>query len=462
MARPNTPPGPEFSRSFDARWRKFALGRDVRLWVVALAAGVLVGLLMAGLRFAYVGLEYLAFGVGDERLASATGGLAPWRVVLVPVVGGALVALLLYIGTRLNGGRPYRMGGVQDVIYARRHVLGATHTGQSTDNMRLTIKDAILTGLMAIASLGTGASAGREGPAVHMGATFTGHIARKLNFDRRQIKALLGCGAGAAVAASFNAPIAGVLFAHEVVLGRYRTADIGPIAMASVTAALITQAFFGDTSVFIEPAIGVIGPLYFVLSPFMGLLAAAFAILVIRTWYIAPQIADRLAAACRLPIWCLPPFAGLVLGAFALAFPQVLGVGYEATASAIAGGYTPQFMLILCFAKLAATAICLGARFGGGVFSASIVTGAMLGGTFGGLAGLITGDAETALVFFTVVGMGAVSGAVLGAPISTTLIVFELTRSYETAAAVLVAVSLATVIVQALEGGSLFEKQLKS
>ena len=161
-----------------------------------------------------------------------------------------------------------------------------------------------------------------------------------------------------------------------------------------------------------------------------------------------------------MPVWCLPPFAGLVIGAFALAFPQILGVGYEATATALAGGYTPQFMLILAFAKIAATAVCLGARFGGGVFSGSIFTGAMVGGVFGGLVGLVTGAPADSEIFFTVVGMGAVSGAVLGAPISTTLIVFELTRSYETAAAVLVSVSLATVIVQAFEGESIFERQL--
>ena len=117
-------------------------------------------------------------------------------------------------------------------------------------------------------------------------------------------------------------------------------------------------------------------------------------------------------------------------------------------------------MLILAIAKIMATSLCLGARFGGGVFSSSIFVGAMIGGFFGAIMGLVTGDGESAKVFFTVVGMGAISGAVLGAPISTTLIVFELTRSYESAAAVLISVSLATVIVQALQGGNIFQKQL--
>ena len=138
----------------------------------------------------------------------------------------------------------------------------------------------------------------------------------------------------------------------------------------------------------------------------------------------------------------------------------MLGVGYEPTAAALAGVYGPIFMIILVFAKLAATSLCIGAHFGGGVFSPSLYIGAMMGGAFGILVGLPMDDPQSALHFFTIVGMGAVSGAVLGAPISTTLIVFELTSSYETAAAVLVSVSLATVLVQT-QGGALFERQVK-
>ena len=202
--------------------------------------------------------------------------------------------------------------------------------------------------------------------------------------------------------------------------------------------------------------------IFFLGTPFMGIIAAGIAVVMVRAFVKAPEIGSRFADKIKIPHWLLPPIAGVVIGVFALAYPQVLGVGYEATATSIATGYSAAFMLILAIAKLAATTLCIGARFGGGVFSSSIFIGAMIGGVFGALMAWLTGHGDLAQSFFTLVGMGAIPGAVLGAPISTTLIVFELTGSYETSAAVLISVSMATVIVQATLGGGVFEKQIQS
>jgi CIC family chloride channel protein len=229
-----------------------------------------------------------------------------------------------------------------------------------------------------------------------------------------------------------------------------------------VTGSLVTRLIFGNDAVFISPDFSNPPVIFFLGTPFMGLIAAGLAIIMIRSWIAAPALGTRFSAFIRLPVWILPPMGGAVMGLFAIAYPQVLSVGYEATATAIATGYTAAFMLILAIAKVVATTICLGARFGGGVFSSSIFVGAMVGGVFGAIMAALTGHGELAQSFFTLVGMGAISGAVLGAPISTTLIVFELTGSYETSAAVLISVSLATVIVQAVVGGGIFEKQLKT
>ena len=448
--------------------RSFAMARlfgrrsvvvETRLWAVALACGILVGLVMAAMRKAIVAVELFGFGVEDERITTAVIGLHPGRVILIPIIGGIVVSLLLYLGMKLGIRGDPRMGGIRDVINARRHVLDKRGRTTPLEKMHMTIKDGIQTFLIAIVSLGSGASAGREGPAVHIGAVLSGFFAHRLKFTPAQIRALLGCGAAAAVASSFNAPLAGLLFAHEVILGRYRISDIGPIAVASVSGALVTRLIFGNNAVFIPPDISNPPVTFFLGTPFMGLIAAGLAIVMIRAWLHAPDVGRMVAKAMHVPLYVLPPFAGLLMGMFALAFPQILGVGYEATASAIAGGYGAAFMLILAIAKIAATALCIGTRFGGGVFSSSIFVGAMIGGFFGALMAFLTGEGEAAQTFFTVVGMGAISGAVLGAPISTTLIVFELTRSYESAAAVLISVSLATVIVQAVEGGSIFQQQ---
>lgn len=448
------------SRAMMARYNRRNLISESKVWLVALLCGVLVGLIMSALRASIVGVEFIGFGTDDERITTAVSQLHPLRALLIPVIGGCVVSLLLWIGLKLGIRGDPRIGGIRDVIYARRHVLDRRGRTTPLVSMHMSLRDGIQTFLLAVASLGSGASAGREGPAVHVGSVFSGIIAHRLKFTPAQIRALLGCGAAAAVAASFNAPLAGLLFAHEVVLGRYRTSDIGPIAVASVSGSLVTRLIFGNNSVFISPDFSDPPIIFFAGTPFMGLIAAGLAIVMIRAFVTAPAIGSRFADKIKIPHWMLPPIAGLIIGIFALAYPQVLGVGYETTATAIATGYSAAFMLILAVAKLAATTICLGARFGGGVFSSSIVIGAMVGGVFGGIMAALTGHGELAQSFFTLVGMGAISGAVLGAPISTTLIVFELTGSYETSAAVLISVSMATVIVQATVGGGVFEKQL--
>lgn len=449
------------SKAMVTRYSRRNLLSEAKVWTLALFCGLLVGLAMAGLRACIVGIEFIGFGAENERITSAVTQLHPLRALLIPVIGGFIVSLLLYIGLKLGIRGDPRIGGIRDVIEARRHVLDRRGRTTPLDSMHMSLKDGVQTFLLAIVSLGSGASAGREGPAVHIGAVLSGFFAHRLKFTPAQIRALLGCGAAAAVASSFNAPLAGLLFAHEVVLGRYRTSDIGPIAVASVSGSLITRLIFGNDAVFNPPNFDN-PPIIFMLgTPFMGLIAAGLAIVMIRAWVAAPAVGSRFADKINIPHWMLPPIAGLIIGVFALAYPQVLSVGYEATATSIATGYTAIFMLILAIAKIAATTLCLGARFGGGVFSSSIFVGAMIGGVFGAIMAALTGHGELAQSFFTLVGMGAISGAVLGAPISTTLIVFELTGSYETSAAVLISVSMATVIVQATLGGGVFEKQLR-
>ncbi|HBH88535.1 chloride channel protein [Ponticaulis sp.] len=468
MGSPNSPLTEEIkkrasqSKAMVSRYSRRSLISESKVWLLALFCGLLVGLVMAGLRAAIVGIEFIGFGAQDERITSAVTQLHPLRALLIPVIGGFFVSALLYIGLKLGIRGDPRIGGIRDVIEARRHVLDRRGRTTPLVSLHMSLKDGLQTFLIAVASLGSGASAGREGPAVHVGAVLSGFFAHRFNLTPAQIRALLGCGAAAAVASSFNAPLAGLLFAHEVVLGRYRTSDIGPIAVASVSGSLVTRLIFGNNAVFAPPVFDDPPVIFFIGTPFIGLIAAGLAIVMIRAWVAAPHIGSRFADKIKIPHWMLPPIAGLIIGVFALAYPQVLSVGYEATATAIATGYSAAFMLILAVAKIAATTICIGARFGGGVFSSSIFVGAMVGGVFGAIMAAITGHGEMAQSFFTLVGMGAISGAVLGAPISTTLIVFELTGSYETSAAVLIAVSMATVIVQATVGGGVFEKQIRA
>ena len=194
----------------------------------------------------------------------------------------------------------------------------------------------------------------------------------------------------------------------------------------------------------------------------LGIAAAGLAILFDRGVLHGPVIVTGWADKIGFPHWLLPIPGGLLVGLIALVAPEILGVGYEATSNALHVTYPLQLLLLFIALKVIATTITLSFRFAGGVFSPSIYLGAMLGSAFGLVMVTLFGDATAGAGFFAVIGMGAVAGAVLGAPLSTTLIVFELTSSYEASVAVLVSVSLATILTQSALGGSLFQRQVMS
>ncbi|WP_270374614.1 chloride channel protein [Marinicauda sp. Alg238-R41] len=428
----------------------FTDGRTPALWLLGVLVGIVAGYGAIALRLAIDGIRWLSLREAGAQAAIAADSLSPLQFIMVPLAGGCIVGLLLYAGERLKWLTETRALGIADVIEAR-----------AVRNGRVEAAPGLLSSLIAVTSLGTGVSAGREGPAVHLGATLAALIARPLGLPARAARIMLGCGAAAAVAASFNAPVAGALFAFEVILGHYALRSIAPIAAASVTGAVVARIHFGATPAFaippIEPAsiadMAAIVPL--------GFLAAGVAIPFVIGTIRGTRLVTEQARKLHWPLWALPPLGGLMVGVIGAFAPEVLGVGYEATAVALAGGYGIGLLAGLICLKIVATIITLSFRFGGGVFSPSLYLGAMLGAGYGALVVNVLGEEGAGIAFFAVVGMGAVSGAVLGAPLSTTLIVFELTASYEASIALLVAVSLATVLTTTATKGSIFHKQVE-
>jgi CIC family chloride channel protein len=311
--------------------------------------------------------------------------------------------------------------------------------------------------LVSAASIGVGASVGREGPVVHLGAAISSWLARQLGLGRLMVVTLLGCGVAAAVAASFNAPIAGVFFALEVVIGHYALTALAPIVIASVTGTIISRIHFGDFPAFVVPSHTINSFLELPAFVLLGLVCAAVAVLFMRSI----DLAQRAAEASRLPPWSRPMVGGLLVGAIALFYPEVLGVGYGTTDAALKETLTLTLVLSLVVAKMVAVAISLGAGFSGGVFSPSLFLGAMVGAAFGMIATSVFPELSSGYGAYTLVGMGAVAGAVLGAPISTILIIFELTGDYAVTVAVMVAVVIASVITQHVYGRSFFTAQLE-
>ena len=266
---------------------------------------------------------------------------------------------------------------------------------------------------------------------------------------------LLGCGVAAAVAASFNAPIAGAFFALEVVIGHYALSAFAPVVIASVAGTIVACVHLGDFPAFVISDSTLFSFLELPAFAILGLVCAVVAVIFIRG-----ILFTRAAwARTKVPGWLRPALAGAAVGAIAIVLPEILGVGYEATDRALNEAVPLWLLIALIAAKIVATFLTLGSGFVGGVFIPSLFIGAMTGGAFGLIAASIVPELSSSQSVYAIAGMGAVAGAVLGSPISAILIVFELTGSYEVTIVVMVAV--AAVVTGQLGYRSFFHLQLR-
>lgn len=415
--------------------------RQPIVWALALAAGLLAACAAIIFRELINVFQYVWTGTLKEAMTPALAEM-PWYTVFVgPVLGGLVVGLCL---ERFLTAK--RTNGVADVIEAK-----------ATGHDEIDLRQAVISGGVTALSLGSGASAGREGPVVHLGAAFASAIARKFHLPRWGKRTLLGCGVAAAVSASFNAPIAGVLFAHEVILGHYAMRAFVPIVISSVSATILSRLYFGDVVAFTIPEYQITSfwefPAFALLGVVCALVAVLFQFALIGADYVSRQV--------RMPLYLRPAIGGAAIGFIALFYPQVLGVGYEATDLALKSQMPLTLLFGLLIAKTAATAITLASRFGGGIFSPALYLGAMAGGAFGIIAAGVFPELASSEGLYSILGMGAVAAAVLGAPISTTVMVFELTGGYALSIGLLLTVSISNGIAQAIHGHSYFHWQLE-
>ncbi len=425
-----------------AHARRLLRNDQALMAVVAALVGVLVAYAAIAFRLSIGGVQWLSYGVFTERLIGSVAELPIWQVLLAPTAGGLLVGLFLQFV--MPGRRPM---GVASVIEA-----------MALRNGHMRLRDGLAAAFVSVVSLGAGASTGREGPMVHLGASIAGGITGRLGLSPHLARTLLGCGVAASVAASFNAPIAGVFFALEVIIGHYALSAFAPVVIASVAGTVICRAHLGEQPAFLLPQFGINSLWEFPAFMVLGAVCAAIAIIFMWSIFYAERVVDSLPA----PDWLKPAAGGLAVGAIAVEFPHILGVGYEATDAALNELFPLWLLLALIPLKTAATAISLGCRFGGGVFSPSLCLGAMTGGAFGIIAAGVFPDLAASHGAYAIVGMSALAAATLGAPISTILIVFELTGDYQITVAVMLATSIATVIVQQVQGRSFFHWQLEN
>jgi CIC family chloride channel protein len=419
----------------------------VRFWFIALAVGIASGLAAIAFRFGIDWLQSTLYGTDDvAALHSFAAGLEWWWLIIIPVVGGLVVGLILYRTTS-----DQRVHSVSDVI-----------EGAALYDGRLKVKRGVGSALASLITLSSGGSTGREGPVVHIAALIATGVNNWLKVDGITGRDLLGCAVAAAVSASFNAPIAGALFALEVVLRHFALHAFAPIVIASVAGTVISRMAFGDVTEFYIPGQNALAfyvelPAYMLLGLLCGLVAVVF----MRTLFWTDRAATHYQQRIGLHPVLRPAVAGLLLGLIAVVFPHIIGVGYETTSDALTGRLLFHEAVVFTIVKVIAVAITFGGRMGGGVFSPSLMVGAMTGLAFGIVATAIFPDVSGSAALYALAGMGGVAAAVLGAPISTTLIVFELTGDWQTGLAVMVTVSLSSAVAARIVDRSFFLTQLE-
>ncbi|MCA0961224.1 chloride channel protein [Salipiger bermudensis] len=420
---------------------------QVTFWLIALVVGAASGFAAILFRFAIQRLQAGLYGTEDvNTLASFASELHWLWVLLIPLGGGIVVGLIIQFLTP-DG----RVRSVSDVI-----------EGAALNDGRVEKKAGIASALCSWITLSTGGSTGREGPVVHIAAMISSWVSNLLRVDGITGRDLLGCAVAAAVSASFNAPIAGALFGLEVVLRHFALHAFAPIVVASAAGTVINRLAFGDVTEFLLPGTTTV-EFYLELPAFflMGLVCGLVAVVMMRAIFWSDDLGNRLQRRMGLPIWLRPAVTGLLLGAIAIEFPHIIGVGYETTSLALTGGLGLREAVLFTIVKVAAVSVTMAGRMGGGVFSPSLMVGALTGLTFAHIATGLFPEQSSAFTLYALAGMGAVAAAVLGAPISTTLIVFELTGDWQTGLAVMVSVSMSTAVASRLVDRSFFLSQLE-
>ncbi|WP_108816109.1 chloride channel protein [Loktanella sp. Alg231-35] len=415
--------------------------RNFAMTVSAVVIGLIVSLAAIAFVEVVIWLNNVLLVSPRTRVQfDGAGWLLAAATILVPTIGGLIVGGLL----RMSPER--RPLGPLDVIKSVQLALPPP-----------TPKAGILSTLASLISLGFGASVGQYGPLVYLGS-MAGSVLDRLSLRISNFSSIaMACGVAAAISTAFNAPIAGLVFAHEVILRHYSMQAFAPTTVAAATGYIVANVMFEREALFLVDFAGVQHGHEFALFALLGLLASFIAVAFMRL------ILRSATLAAKMPIGPMyrPAFAGLAVGLTALWLPDVMGVGNETLRFAtIEGAFFTWELALLVTAKIALTAICIGFGFAGGVFSPALLIGILFGALCWMLVDATGLVVTSSVVPYAICGMMAVTSAVIGAPLTTILIVFELTRNYDLTIAAMVAVVFSNLVAYRVFGRSLFDVQL--
>jgi CIC family chloride channel protein len=408
---------------------------------MAVVVGLAAGFGAVALRYLIAWSQRIFFGGG----AALTGylGLGRVHLLFVPAVGMVIVAWLVARFAPEAGGH-----GVPEVQYAVRHRGG-----------RIRPRVALVKAIASAISIGSGGSVGREGPIVQIGSAVGSAVGQAAGMGQDLMRILVAAGAAGAIGGTFNAPVAGVMFAVEVVLTSFAARSLGLVVIASVTATVLTQAFLGSQPAFqlIEP-FTLVSEAEFVLYLGLGIFVGALATLYIRAVYGF----ERLFAEWETALWIRAAVGGLAVGALGFfGSEHIFGIGHEGVELALRGDLLVSAMLLLVVLKMLATSITLGAGGSGGVFAPALFIGAMAGGAFGKIVHGLFPTWTAPEGAYALVGMAALFGGAAHAPVTAMVALFEMTDNYEIVLPLMFSVVLSHLIASRLFPDSIYSLKLR-
>ena len=419
-----------------------AMSESAVIMLTALIVGVGAGLGAVVFRRLIAGVQALSY----DGLGGVLEAIAPFHLLIIPALGGAIFGPLIY-----RFAREARGHGVPEVMEAV-----ALHGG------RIRPRVAIVKSLASAICIGTGGSVGREGPIAQIGSALGSTIGQWLNLSDERIRNLVACGAGGGIAATFNAPIAGAVFALEVILGRFHVTYFGAVVISAVTADVVAHTFEKDVRAFSVPQYALVSPWELGLYTVLGILAAVGGVAFTRLLYFTEDRWDGL----RFPEYLKPVLGGLLLGVIGIlsfkvdGFPRVFGVGYESISDVLFGRLAIQVVVGLYLLKLLAAVMTLGSGGSGGIFAPSLFMGAMLGSLFGQVAHDLFPSVTAPAGAYAMVGMAAFFSSAAHAPITAILILFEMTGDYSIMLPLMLATVVSTLISRLLSRESIYTLKL--
>jgi chloride channel protein, CIC family len=409
-------------------WTGFQKREDQLTILLSLVIGILVG------------LTVVAFILLTGRLAARMypPESAVWRRLLVPVAGTLFSGILLYryFPNARGSGIPQAKFALflQDGYISLRTVVGKF--------------------ICCSISLASGIALGREGPSVQIGAGIASVLGRRFGLGKANVKALVPVGCAAALAAAFNTPIAAVLFSLEEILGDLHAPVLGSVVLASATSWMVLHFILGDEPLFHVPAYQLVNPLefgiYAILGVAGGLASVCFVklLLKLRVWF------------RQLPpstVWLQPAAGGLLMGILALIRPEVLGVGYDYVDRVLTGDFPVKIVALLAIMKLVATPACYSSGNAGGIFGPSLFIGAMVGGTVGSIAHTLLPGVTANAGAYALVGMGTAFAGIVRTPLTSVIMIFEMTRDYSIIVPLMISNLISFFISQHLQHEPIYE-----